>query len=170
VKKIITYFFITIAFLLAIGLTYFNYGFPWNYYETKSAFKKHLANYSEEMMLEEVKFDIIHRTYYSYAIVKSKPKLRFFIMESLQSGEIVDGYEFEKTLTKARQDVIEILNEHIPERVNEGIELISLEQKELEINIFVPEKVEPKLLTKIVTDIQAKGFVVDQLIIKLQKE
>ncbi|MDL4842951.1 hypothetical protein [Aquibacillus rhizosphaerae] len=163
-----SYFFLIVGLIIVIFWYVFNYGLPWNYMEAKRSFQSHLASYDEELVLGSVEYDFIHSSYTGSAYEKENPDIRFYIGESLYSGAIEDTYKLEKMHDQATQDLIDILNQYLPNRLSESVEIVKIEDKELEVHISVNEEVEMDVKNAIIADLYDKGYVTKQFLINIE--
>ncbi|MFC4775993.1 hypothetical protein ACFO9Q_04260 [Paenibacillus sp. GCM10023252] len=93
-KKIIWFLSLILFFCFIIFIFFGN---PIKYYTLKGEFKKFLEEkHKQEFVVGRISFDIMHRTYHSYATPKNEPKLKFYIGQNNITREIDEAYEYVK--------------------------------------------------------------------------
>ncbi|MBO2944222.1 hypothetical protein JJQ72_09605 [Paenibacillus sp. F411] len=87
-----------LSLILLFGFFIFVFfGNPIKYYTLKGEFEKFLEEkHDQEFIVGRISFDIMHRTYHSYATPKNDRKLKFYIGQNNITREIDEAYEYEK--------------------------------------------------------------------------
>lgn len=171
-KKIKSKTFIFISLVLSFiggAVFYLAYGLPWNLYTHSNQFEQYLEEkYQKDFELEDISYDVFHDTYHAYAHEVEDPEWRFYIGQNMGDKEITEAYDFELTVRAARKDVAAVVAEYLPASTETGVELISLEDKELEINVTSEEKVTDETQQQIKAGIVDKGYSTSQLFFHLK--
>ncbi len=162
-RKIVKISLISLLSFVLVIYVYLQFGFPWNYLAMKERYEDHLNSYEEQMELNKVHFDFLHKKYIGYAHLKRNPDVSFIIQTDRTTGAINDSYEYTITQNKAREEVAAILDHLLPNRLDENIELVSLQYPEVEINIWVIEAVDEQTKLSIKQAIEKEGYIADQL-------
>ncbi|MFC4777203.1 hypothetical protein ACFO9Q_10460 [Paenibacillus sp. GCM10023252] len=101
-KKLYWSFSFIIIFCIIL---FFFFGNPVNYYTLRGEFKKLLEEkHNQEFIVNRISFDVMHRTYHSYATPKSEPKLKFYIGQSNVTKEIIEDYDYIKKMRMNEKD------------------------------------------------------------------
>lgn len=156
---------VTILLVLSICLIFFvAHGTPWGMANAKASFRDYLeAKYDSNFLIKELSFDVMHGAYHATAYEVSEPELLFYVGENIADKKISDAYDIEKITQAAQADVTAIIDMHLS-KAKISVELISLQAKELEINVWTEYKVEESVKEKILEEIINNGYLTNQLI------
>jgi hypothetical protein len=161
---------IVIAFFIAGCIFYFNYGWPWNVYMYSNKFETYLkTKYYKEFIIDEISYDVFHSTYHAYAYEEGNPYLTFYVGQDNRTKEINDGFEYETMKDTAHKEVNKIIGDRMD--YNKAfVEIMDMKKKEIEVNVWTYEPVDPEIQTAIKTKIQEKGYVCDQLFFNVENQ
>ncbi|WP_077325589.1 hypothetical protein [Virgibacillus siamensis] len=157
--------------IILMVVIYVNFGLPWNYFEAREAFQQHLSSYKEEMEIDKVHYDFLHGGYHGEAHLKNNPDFQFYIGQNQRTGQIEDGYAYQRLRERANKIVNAIVNRYLPTRLKPGpeVEITNFEQKALEINIVTEAAVDNQVKKKIKQAIIQSGFKPDQLMFAVKR-
>ncbi|WP_070119408.1 hypothetical protein [Bacillus marinisedimentorum] len=158
------------AVVITSVVIYFFYGLPWNAYKYSKAFEHYLEKtYQSDFEIKNISYDFFHNTYKAEAFEKGNEQLPFYVGQNSSDKKITDGYAYEKTANAAYDTVSSILEKLMPDYKKVNVELVSLDEKALEINIWVKEKAGERIIDEFHRELEAGGYKTDQLFFILDR-
>lgn len=154
------------SFVLIAGsiFFYFNYGIPWDLYKYNKSFKNYLEEkYQGDFVVEDISYDFFHDTYHARAYEQDQPDIRFYVGQDMRSKDIDDGYGYEMLRAEANEDITAMVQEHLPDYEEVNVEVVSMETKELEINIWINNDPSADLKNALANEIESSEYTTDQL-------